>query len=177
MNHYELTLILNPDLGSKFDPYKEHFESVLSQLGFNIQYYENVGIRELAYIIGINKKGHYLIYQLDGDPEYINELETKIKYDNSVIRHLVLKIDKVTESDSFLTQDTKDAKKRAEERAHEAKLKSQVQQQLKPAPSETKEDESSSEEKKDESHSGEKESPSKKETTSKKTESENEEEA
>ncbi len=28
MNHYELTLILNPDLASKFDPYKEHFESV-----------------------------------------------------------------------------------------------------------------------------------------------------
>ncbi len=33
MNYYELTLILNPDLASKFDPYKEHFESVLSQLG------------------------------------------------------------------------------------------------------------------------------------------------
>ena len=49
MNHYELTLILNPDLASKFDPYKEHFESVLSQLGFNIHYCENVGIRELAY--------------------------------------------------------------------------------------------------------------------------------
>ena len=112
MNYYELTLILNPDLASKFDPYKEHFESVLSQLGFNIHYCENVGIRELAYTIGINKKGHYLIYQLNGDPANINELETKIKYDNSVIRHLVLKTDTVTESDSFLTQDTKEAKKR-----------------------------------------------------------------
>ena len=126
MNHYELTLILNPDLASKFDPYKEHFESVLSQLGFNIHYCENVGIRELAYTIGINKKGHYLIYQLNGDPANINELETKIKYDNSVIRHLVLKTDTVTESDSFLTQDTKEAKKRAEERAHEAKLKNET---------------------------------------------------
>ena len=91
MNYYELTLILNPDLASKFDPYKEHFESVLSQLGFNIHYCENVGIRELAYTIGINKKGHYLIYQLDGDPANINELETKIKYDNSVIQHLRLR--------------------------------------------------------------------------------------
>ena len=70
---------------------------------------------------------------MDGDPSNINELETKIKYDNSVIRHLVLKTDIVNESDSFLTQDTK-AKKRAEERAHEAKLKAQVQQQPKPAP-------------------------------------------
>ena len=177
MNHYELTLILNPDLASKFDPYKEHFESVLSQLGFNIHYCENVGIRELAYTIGINKKGHYLIYQLNGDPANINELETKIKYDNSVIRHLVLKTDTVTESDSFLTQDTKEAKKRAEERAHEAKLKAQVQQQPKPSPSETKVDESSSEEKKDESPSDEEESSTTEETTSEKTESENEEQS
>ena len=103
MNHYELTLILNPDLASKFDPYKEHFESVLSQLGFNIHYCENVGIRELAYTIGINKKGHYLIYQLNGDPANINELETKIKYDNSVIRHLVLKTDTVTESQTLFS--------------------------------------------------------------------------
>ena len=177
MNHYELTLILNPDLASKFDPYKEHFESVLSQLGFNIHYCENVGIRELAYTIGVNKKGHYLIYQLNGDPANINELETKIKYDNSVIRHLVLKTDTVTESDSFLTQDTKEAKKRAEERAHEAKLKAQVQQQPKPALSETKEDESPSEDKKDESNSDEEESSTKEEKTSEKTESENEEQA
>ena len=161
MNYYELTLILNPDLASKFDPYKEHFESVLSQLGFNIHYCENVGIRELAYTIGINKKGHYLIYQLDGDPANINELETKIKYDNSVIRHLVLK------TDTFLTQYTKEAKKRTEERAHEAKLKAQVQQQPKPTASEIKEDESSSEEKKDESPSGEEEIPTTEETSEK----------
>tara|TARA_B100000614_G_scaffold158479_1_gene140266 strand:+ start:49 stop:567 length:519 start_codon:yes stop_codon:yes gene_type:complete len=172
MNHYELTLILNPDLASKFDPYKEHFESVLSQLGFNIHYCENVGIRELAYTIGINKKGHYLIYQLDGDPANINELESKIKYDSSVIRHLVLKTETVTDSDSFLTQDTKESKKRAEERAHEAKLKAQVQQQPKQTSGETKENKSTSEVK-DEGHSSEEESPTKEETTSKKTESEN----
>ena len=177
MNHYELTLILNPDLASKFDPYKEHFESVLSQLGFNIHYCENVGIRELAYTIGINKKGHYLIYQLDGDPSNIKELETKIKYDNTVIRHLVLKIDTVTKSDSFLTQDTKEAKKRAEERAHEAKLKAQVQQQQKPAKSEIQENERSSEEKKDEGSSGEENSHNKDETTSEKNESATEEQA
>tara|TARA_B100000287_G_scaffold203264_1_gene191905 strand:+ start:780 stop:1043 length:264 start_codon:yes stop_codon:yes gene_type:complete len=78
MNYYELTLILNPDLASKFDPYKEHFESVLSQLGFNIHYCENVGIRELAYTIGINKKGHYLIYQLNGDPLTLMSLRPRL---------------------------------------------------------------------------------------------------
>ena len=177
MKNYELALIINPDLASRFNPYKEHLESVLSELDFKNIYCENVGIRELAYPIKEFTKGHYLIYQLEGNSSEIANLESKLKYDNSVLRHLLITVDVLNSSDSFLTQDTRDSKKLAEERAHEAKLKAQVQQQPKPTPNETKVDESSSEEKKDESPSGEEESSTTEETTSEKTESKNEEQA
>ena len=125
MKNYELALIINPDLASRFNPYKEHLESVLSELDFKNIYCENVGIRELAYPIKEFSKGHYLIYQLEGNPTEIANLESKLKYDNSVLRHLLLTVDELNSSDSFLTQDTRDSKKLAEERAHEAKLKNE----------------------------------------------------
>ncbi len=125
MKNYELALIINPDLASRFNPYKEHLESVLSELDFKNIYCENVGIRELAYPIKEFTKGHYLIYQLEGNPTEIANLESKLKYDNSVLRHLLLTVDELNSSDSFLTQDTRDSKKLAEERAHEAKLKNE----------------------------------------------------
>ena len=126
MKNYELALIINPDLASRFNPYKEHLESVLSELDFKNIYCENVGIRELAYPIKEFTKGHYLIYQLEGNPSEIANLESKLKYDNSVLRHLLLTVDELNSSDSFLTQDTRDSKKLAEERAHEAKLKNET---------------------------------------------------
>ena len=126
MKNYELALIINPDLASRFNPYKEHLESVLSELDFKNIYCENVGIRELAYPIKEFTKGHYLIYQLEGNPPKIADLENKLKYDNSVLRHLLITIDELSSSDSFLTQDTRDSKKLAEERAHEAKLKNET---------------------------------------------------
>ena len=126
MKNYELALIINPDLASRFNPYKEHLESVLSELDFNNIYCENVGIRELAYPIKEFSKGHYLIYQLEGNPTEIANLESKLKYDNSVLRHLLFTVDELNSSDSFLTQDTRDSKKLAEERAHEAKLKNET---------------------------------------------------
>ncbi len=123
MNKYELILILNPDLSSKFGPYQEHLEGVLNQLSFEIKYCENIGTRSLAYSILNHNKAHYLIYQLEGEGSKINELESKIKYDSSVLRHLLLKVDSHSLTDSFLSEDTKQAQKRDEERAHEAKLR------------------------------------------------------
>ena len=43
-----------------------------------------------------------------------------------MLRHLLLTVDELNSSDSFLTQDTRDSKKLAEERAHEAKLKNET---------------------------------------------------
>ena len=126
MKNYELALIINPDLASRFNPYKEHLESVLSELDFKNIFCENVGIRELAYPINEFSKGHYLIYQLEGNPSKIADLEGKLKYDNAVLRHLMINVEELNSSDSFLTQDTRDSKKLAEERAHEAKLKNET---------------------------------------------------
>ena len=115
MNNYELTLILNPDLSSKFDEFQSKFDKTLSDIGFEVKKLENIGRRQLAYSILNHNKGHYAIYQLEGPAAGALELETKLKYDTSVIRHLLLKVDTLSLEDSLLMIEAQEAKKAPQE--------------------------------------------------------------
>ena len=121
MNNYELTLILNPDLSTKFDTFQTKFEKTLAGINFKINKLENIGRRQLAYSILNHNKGHYAILQIEGPSEAAIELEAKLKYDTAVIRHLLLKVDTPSLEDSFLLLETKEAKKtsQVEEENHD----------------------------------------------------------
>ena len=111
MNNYELTLILNPDLSTKFETFQKKFEKTLTDINFKIVKLENIGRRQLAYSILNHNKGHYAIFQIEGPSEAAIELESKLKYDTSVIRHLLLRVNKLSLEDSLLLMDSKEAKK------------------------------------------------------------------
>jgi len=111
MNNYELTLILNPDLSTKFDDFQAKFEKTLTDINFKINKLENIGRRQLAYSILNHNKGHYAILQIEGPSESAIELESKLKYDTSVIRHLLLKVDYPSLEDSLLLVESREAKK------------------------------------------------------------------
>ena len=115
MNNYELTLILNPDLSTKFDDFQTKFEKTLTDIKFKINKLENIGRRQLAYSILNHNKGHYAILQIEGPAEAAIELESKLKYDTSVIRHLLLKVDSPSLEDSLLLVESREAKKAPQE--------------------------------------------------------------
>ena len=125
MNNYELTLILNPDLSTKFDEFQNKFEKTLTDINLKINKIENIGRRQLAYSILNHNKGHYAILQIEGPSESALELESKLKYDTSVIRHLLLKVDTPSLEDSLLLLESKEAKKTSQvEDENQNKLKS-----------------------------------------------------
>ena len=111
MNNYELTLILNPDLSTKFETFQKKFEKTLTDINFKIVKLENIGRRQLAYSILNHNKGHYAIFQIEGPSKAAIELESKLKYDTSVIRHLLLRVNRLSLEDSLLLMDSKEAKK------------------------------------------------------------------
>ena len=129
MNNYELTLILNPDLSTKFDEFHKKFEKTLTDINFKINKLENIGRRQLAYSILNHNKGHYAILQIEGPSESALELESKLKYDTSVIRHLLLKVDSPSLEDSLLLLESREAKKAPQE-------EDKPQEKLKVAPAE-----------------------------------------
>ena len=146
MNNYELTLILNPDLSTKFDSFQTKFEKTLNKADFKINKLENIGRRQLAYSILNHNKGHYAIYQIEGPSEAALQLESQLKYDTSVIRHLLLKVNTPSLEDSLLLIESKESKKTSqdEEQNHE-KLKSNPEKKM----DEASDDESSSDRSKD----------------------------
>ena len=120
MKKYEAVLILNPNLSSKDEDFKEEFNKLLTDNSFKITKLEDVGRRQLAYSINNHNKGHYLLMNLEGDPSKLIEIETKIKYNESIIRHLVLAVKNHSEDESVLMTESKNKKSEATESKKEA---------------------------------------------------------
>jgi len=110
MKKYEAVIILNPNLSTKVDEFKKDFEKLLTDNSFKIVKTEDVGRRQLAYSIANHNKGHYLLFNLEGDPSKLLEIETKIKYNESIIRHLFLVVKEHSGEDSSLFIETKNKK-------------------------------------------------------------------
>ena len=105
MKKYEAVIIVNPNLSTKISDFKKKFESLLKDNSFKAVRVEDVGRRQLAYSINNHNKGHYLLYNLEGDPSCLLEIETKIKYDESIIRHIFISVSEHSEEDSLLKKD------------------------------------------------------------------------
>ena len=114
MNKYEAVIILNPNLSNKLESFMKDFDSLLSDNSFNIIKTEDVGRRQLAYSINNHNKGHYLLFNLEGDPSKLIDIENKIKYNDSIIRHLFIVVKEHNGEDSHLLVESKTKKKEAD---------------------------------------------------------------
>ena len=92
MKKYEAVIILNPNLSTKVDEFIKKFSDLLSANNFSILRTEDIGRRQLSYSINNHNKGHYLIFDIEGDPLKLIEIENKIKYDETIIRHLFVSV-------------------------------------------------------------------------------------
>jgi small subunit ribosomal protein S6 len=110
MKKYEAVIILNPNLSSKVDEFKKDFDKLLKDNSFKILKTEDVGRRQLAYSIANHNKGHYILFNLEGDPSKLLEIETKIKYNELIIRHLFLVVKVHNGEDSSLLIESKNKK-------------------------------------------------------------------
>ena len=115
MKKYEAVIILNPNLSSKVDDFIKDFKKLLEANTFKISKQEDVGRRQLSYSINNHNKGHYLLFNIEGDPSKLIEIENKIKYDESIIRHLFVSVKNHSGEDSQLLLDSKNKKNEAED--------------------------------------------------------------
>ena len=137
MKKYEAVIILNPNLSSKVDSFIKDFEKLLKANTFNIKKMEDIGRRQLSYSINNHNKGHYLIFNIEGNAENIIDIENKIKYDESIIRHLFISVKEHDGEDSQLLVDSRNKKSESED--EESNVKNEVKE--KPADVEKKNEE------------------------------------
>lgn len=65
---------------------------------------EYCGFRELAYIVKKNQKGHYFIMQIKASSETISELDRQMRFNEDIIRYLIVKVDKFESKDNIISQ-------------------------------------------------------------------------
>mgnify|MGYP001182570606 CR=1 FL=1 len=140
MKKYEAVIILNPNLSSKADNFIKGFEKLLKENSFNIKKFEDIGRRQLSYSINNHNKGHYIIFNLEGDPTKLIDIENKIKYDESIIRHLFIKVKNHNVDDSQLFIDSKNNKNDQEDDKENQVNKPQDEEQDDVNADESKED-------------------------------------
>ncbi len=109
---YESVIIGRQDLTSgQFETLLEKFIAVIQSFKGEIKKRENWGIRNLAYKIKKNRKGHYMLLNIDGPPEAIKEYERLMRLDEDIIRFLTIKINSIDEKPSPLMANNSDRSK------------------------------------------------------------------
>jgi len=94
LRQYELVYVVSP--GLEEDGVTElhaQVEKIVSDLGGRIEKTENLGRRRLAYEIGKHRDGTYVVDLIEAPGEIVKELDRKMKVLESVLRHLVVRVD------------------------------------------------------------------------------------
>ena len=109
---YESVIIGRQDLTpGQFETLLEKFIAVIQSFKGDIKKRENWGVRNLAYKINKNRKGHYILLNIDGPPEAIREYERLMRLDEDIIRFLTIKIKSIDEKPSPLMVNKSDKSK------------------------------------------------------------------
>jgi small subunit ribosomal protein S6 len=109
---YESVIIGRQDLtNSQFETLIEEFVSVIKSHKGEIKKTEYWGIRNLAYKINKNRKGHYYMLNIDSSSETISEYERLLGLHEDIVRFLTIKIDKIDETHSPLMNNKFDRNK------------------------------------------------------------------
>ena len=125
MKKYEAVIILNPNLSSKVDTFIKDFEKILKDNTFVVKKMEDIGRRQLSYSINNHNKGHYLIFNIEGNATNLIDVENKIKYNESIIRHLFISVKEHDGEDSQLLIDSRN--KKSEHEDEDKKVKNDVE--------------------------------------------------
>ncbi|MGP1955173.1 MAG: 30S ribosomal protein S6 [Arsenophonus sp. NC-QC1-MAG3] len=99
MRHYEIVFIVHPDQSEQVTSMIERYSSSITKAQGQIHRLEDWGRRQLAYPINKLHKAHYILMNVEAPQGVINELETNFRFNDAVIRSMIMRIKyMVTES-------------------------------------------------------------------------------
>jgi small subunit ribosomal protein S6 len=91
MRHYEVVFLVHPDQSEQVPAMIERYSNLISQHKGKIHRLEDWGRRPLAYPINKVMKAHYVLMNVECDQPTINELSDNFRYNDAVIRNMVLR--------------------------------------------------------------------------------------
>ena len=124
MRHYEIVFLVHPDQSEQVPAMIDRYKATVESNGGTVHRLEDWGRRQLAYPINKIHKAHYVLLNVECDQAVRDEIETAFRFNDAVIRSLILKRDEAVTDMSMLAkakneEDAADKKSAAERAAKE----------------------------------------------------------
>jgi small subunit ribosomal protein S6 len=112
MRHYEIVFMVHPDQSEQVPGMIERYSSAIQKDGGQVHRLEDWGRRQLAYPINKIHKAHYVLMNVEASNEAMEELTTTFRYNDAVIRNLVIRRDESVTDESFIMKSEKESRER-----------------------------------------------------------------
>ena len=147
MRHYEIVFLVHPDQSEQVPAMVERYQGMVTGGGGAVHRTEDWGRRQLAHPINKIHKAHYVLLNIECDYPVIEEIKGAFRFNDAVLRHLVISRDKaITEASPMAVavaeekakekeaQQRREAKAAAEAKMREEDEKPEAAQKAEEAP-------------------------------------------
>ena len=107
MRHYEIVFIVHPDQSEQVPGMVERYRSTVLAKGGKIHRLEDWGRRQMAYPIQKMHKAHYVLMNIECNNETLEELEHAFKFNDAVLRHLIVRMTEAMTAPSPMMKEEK----------------------------------------------------------------------
>ena len=90
MRHYEIVFLVHPDQSEQVPAMVERYQGMVTASGGAVHRTEDWGRRQLAHPINKIHKAHYVLLNVECDNDVIEEIKGAFRFNDAVLRHLVL---------------------------------------------------------------------------------------
>jgi small subunit ribosomal protein S6 len=105
MSLYETVFIARQDISSaQVDALADQFAAIIAEQGGEVKKRESWGLRNLAFRMKKNRKGHYVMFNLDAPSAAIVEMERNMRISEDILRYLTIRVDALEEGPSAVLQ-------------------------------------------------------------------------
>lgn len=117
--HYEVVFLVHPDQSEQVPAMIERYSNLITQRNGVIHRLEDWGRRPLAYPINKIMKAHYVLMNLECVQSAVDELSDNFRYNDAVIRDMVLRVDRAITEPSSVSKE-KDGRGEMESSHHDS---------------------------------------------------------
>ena len=111
MRHYEIVVMVHPDQSEQVPAMIERYKNMVGSDGGKVHRLEDWGRRQLAYPIANIHKAHYVLMNVECSDNVLKELESAFRFNDAVIRKLVIRTEGPETEQSPLFKAPEDVKK------------------------------------------------------------------
>ena len=125
MRHYEIVVMVHPDQSDQVPAMTERYQAMVEGDGGKVHRLEDWGRRQLAYAIAKLHKAHYVLMNVECSDKALAELENAFRFNDAVIRKLVVRKERAETAQSPLFKLPEEDKKPEYKQRQQAELAAQ----------------------------------------------------